>query len=138
MGKAGSRGGGCQTAVRGLTRPEKRLHKAQQTAGQREEQMKKSLNKETVTQLFKAILTLKDMEECHLFFEDICTINELNSLAQRFDVGRRLLEGQTYQTISEATSASTATISRVGRLLDDGKEGIEMAAERIREKAREE
>ena len=100
--------------------------------------MKKSLNKETVTQLFKAILTLKDMEECHLFFEDICTINGLNALAQRFDVGRRLLEGQTYQTISEATSASTATISRVGRLLDDGKEGIEMAAERIREKAQEE
>lgn len=100
--------------------------------------MKKSLNKETVTQLFQAILTLKDMEECHLFFEDICTINELNSLAQRFDVGRRLLEGQTYQTISEATSASTATISRVGRLLDDGREGIEMAAERIREKAQEE
>lgn len=112
--------------------------KAQRTAGMEEEQMKKSLNTETVNQLFKAILTLRDMEECHLFFEDICTINELNSLAQRFDVGRRLLEGQTYQTISEATSASTATISRVGRLLDDGKEGIEMAAERIREKAQEE
>ena len=111
--------------------------KAQRTAGMEEEQMKKSLNTETVNQLFKAILTLRDMEECHLFFEDICTINELNSLAQRFDVGKRLLDGQTYQTISEATSASTATISRVGRLLDDGKEGIEMAAERIREKAGE-
>ncbi len=96
--------------------------------------MKKSLNTETVEQLFSAILTLKNLDECHLFFEDICTINELNSLAQRFDVGKRLIEGQTYQTISEATSASTATISRVGRLLDDGREGIEMAAERIKMK----
>lgn len=95
--------------------------------------MKKTINKETVDQLFRAILTLRGLDECHLFFEDICTINELNSLAQRFDVGKRLIEGQTYQTISEATSASTATISRVGRLLDDGREGIEMAAERIKE-----
>ncbi len=100
--------------------------------------MKRNINRGTVEKLFKAVLSLENMEECYLFFEDICTINELNSLAQRFDVGTRLLDGQTYQTISEATSASTATISRVGRLLGDGREGIEMAAARIKEQEKKE
>ena len=100
--------------------------------------MKRNINRGTVEKLFKAVLSLVNMEECYLFFEDICTINELNSLAQRFDVGTRLLDGQTYQTISEATSASTATISRVGRLLGDGREGIEMAAARIKEQEKKE
>ena len=76
-------------------------------------------------------MSLKNMEECYLFFEDICTVNELLSLSQRFDVGSRLLEKQTYQEISEATGASTATISRVNRLLNDNKNGIEMAAARV-------
>ena len=96
--------------------------------------MRKEIHKETVEKLFEAVLSLKNMEECYMFFEDVCTINELNSLAQRFDVGSRLLEGQTYQEISKATGASTATISRVNRLLDDTREGIEMASERIRGK----
>ena len=96
--------------------------------------MRKEIHKETVEKLFEAVLSLKNMEECYVFFEDVCTINELNSLAQRFDVGSRLLEGQTYQEISKATGASTATISRVNRLLDDTREGIEMASERIRGK----
>ena len=94
--------------------------------------------REDIDELFKAVLLLEDEEDCYRFFEDICTINELNSLAQRFDVGTRLLDGQTYQTISEATSASTATISRVGRLLGDGREGIEMAAARIKEQEKKE
>ena len=85
-------------------------------------------------QYFDAILSLKTREECYSFFKDICTINELLSLSQRFDVGVRLLKGQTYQEISEATGASTATISRVGRLLTDENDGIEMAIERIQEK----
>ena len=94
--------------------------------------MKKTIRSETVDKLFAAILSLKDKEECYLFFKDICTINELNSLAQRFDVGIRLMNGQTYQEIAGATGSSTATISRVNRLLGDTASGLEMAAERIR------
>ena len=82
--------------------------------------------------LFEAVLSLKDKEECYSFFQDICTVNELLSLAQRFDVGMKLLDKQTYQEISRATGASTATISRVNRLLGDSSSGIEMAAARIR------
>ncbi len=96
--------------------------------------MKKDIHSETVEKLFNAVMSLKNMEECYLFFEDICTVNELLSLSQRFDVGSRLLEKQTYQEISEATGASTATISRVNRLLSDNRNGIEMAAARISRK----
>jgi len=96
--------------------------------------VKKDIHSETVEKLFNAVMSLKNMEECYLFFEDICTVNELLSLSQRFDVGSRLLEKQTYQEISEATGASTATISRVNRLLSDNRNGIEMAAERISRK----
>ena len=93
--------------------------------------MKKDIHSEAVEKLFTAVMSLKNMEECYLFFEDICTVNELLSLSQRFDVGSRLLEKQSYQEISEATGASTATISRVNRLLNDNKNGIEMAAARV-------
>ena len=93
--------------------------------------MKKDIHSEAVEKLFTAVMSLKNMEECYLFFEDICTVNELLSLSQRFDVGSRLLEKQTYQEISEATGASTATISHVNRLLNDNKNGIEMAAARV-------
>ena len=93
--------------------------------------MKKGIHTESVEQLFDAVLSLKDKKECYAFFEDICTINELLSLAQRFDVGVRLLKKQTYQVISKSTGASTATISRVNRLLIDEKDGIEMAAGRL-------
>jgi len=96
--------------------------------------VKKDIHSEAVEKLFTAVMSLKNMEECYLFFEDICTVNELLSLSQRFDVGSRLLEKQTYQEISEATGASTATISRVNRLLSDNRNGIEMAAERISRK----
>ena len=96
--------------------------------------MRKKLHSEAMDQYFDAILSLKTREECYSFFKDICTVNELLSLSQRFDVGVRLLRGQTYQEISEATGASTATISRVGRLLTDENDGIEMAIERIQEK----
>lgn len=96
--------------------------------------MKKDIHSEAVEKLFTAVMSLKNMEECYLFFEDICTVNELLSLSQRFDVGSRLLEKQTYQEISEATGASTATISRVNRLLSDNKNGIEMAAARVSRK----
>lgn len=93
--------------------------------------MKKDIHTKAADNLFAAILSLKNEDECYKFFEDICTINELHSLAQRFDVGVRLLQKQTYQEISGATGASTATISRVNRLLVNDDSGIEMAASRI-------
>ena len=63
-------------------------------------------------QLFKAILSLKDEEQCYKFFEYICTISELKAMAQRLEVARMLDEGCIYETIVEKTGASTATISR--------------------------
>ena len=93
--------------------------------------MNKKIKTPEVEKLFEGILCLRDVEECYAFFADICTVNELNSLAQRFDVGIRLLENQTYQEIAKATGASTATISRVNRLLGDDDDGLEMAAKRI-------
>ena len=93
--------------------------------------MIKNIHSEAVDRLFEAILSLRTPEECYLFFEDICTKNELLSLSQRFEVGTRLMKGQTYQEIAQATGASTATISRVNRLLDDGHTGLEMAAARL-------
>ena len=95
--------------------------------------MKKSIQSESVDQFFKAILSIRDEKECALFFDDICTKNELLSLSQRFEVGVRLLHGQTYQEISRETGASTATISRVNRLLNDDNNGIEMISKRIEE-----
>ena len=93
--------------------------------------MKKDIHSESVSMLFNAILSLNSQEECYSFFSDICTVNELFSLAQRFDVGTRLMNGQTYQEIAKSTGASTATISRVNRLLNDSQDGLEMAAGRI-------
>lgn len=95
--------------------------------------MKKQVKSEAVDQLFKAILNLKSLDECYTFFEDICTVNELLSLAQRLDVGLRLLDKHTYQEIAKETGASTVTISRVNRLLGDDHHGIEMAAAQLRQ-----
>ena len=69
-----------------------------------------------------------------LFFEDICTINELLSLSQRFEVAKMLREQKTYLEIAEKTGASTATISRVNRSLNYGNDGYDMVFERIAKK----
>jgi|SRR5690554_3688725 len=82
-------------------------------------------------QLFNAILSLKDLEECYRFFDDIATINEIQALSQRLDVARLLREGQTYHQIETETSASTATISRVKRCLNYGNDAYEMVLERL-------
>jgi TrpR-related protein YerC/YecD len=83
--------------------------------------------------LFKAVLALKTEEECFRFFEDICTVNELQSIAQRFHIAKLLSENLTYQEIEEITKASTATISRINRCLKYGAEGYRIALENIRE-----
>ncbi len=82
-------------------------------------------------QLFQAILSLKDLEECYRFFDDLCTINEIQSLAQRLEVARMLREGNTYHKIETETGASTATISRVKRCLNYGNDAYELALDRI-------
>ena len=93
--------------------------------------MNKKLHTEAVDQLFEGILSLKNKEECYSFFEDLCTINELLSLSQRFEVAAMLRDHETYLKIAEQTGASTATISRVNRSLNYGNDGYEMVMERI-------
>lgn len=84
-------------------------------------------------QLFQAVLSLNDIEECYRFFDDLCTINEIQSLAQRLEVARMLREGKTYHKIETETGASTATISRVKRCLNYGNDAYELVLQRIQE-----
>ncbi len=93
--------------------------------------MSKTIRTPAVDYLFDAILSLKDREECYTFFEDVCTINELLSLSQRFEVAAMLRSHKTYLEIAEKTGASTATISRVNRSLNYGNDGYDMVFERI-------
>ena len=87
--------------------------------------------RDDIDELFRAILLLEDEEDCYRFFEDVCTINELLSLSQRFEVAKMLMDKRTYLDISEKTGASTATISRVNRSLNYGNDGYDMVFERI-------
>lgn len=89
-------------------------------------------------QLFEAVLSLKDLEECYRFFDDLCTVNEIQSLAQRLEVARMLKEGFTYHKIETETGASTATISRVKRCLNYGNDAYEMALDRVHAQKKEE
>ena len=82
----------------------------------------------------RAILQLKNMEECYKFFEDIATINEVKALAQRMHVAKLLSEKKTYSEISEITRASTATISRVNRCLNYGSDGYNIVLNRLKDK----
>ena len=83
--------------------------------------------------LFKAIVSLKDEKECAAFFDDICTIQELEALVQRFEVACQLDEGKSYVDINKTTGASTATICRVSKCLNYGEGGYEIAIKRLRE-----
>ena len=81
---------------------------------------------------YKAILTLKTREECAAFFDDVCTIQEIEALAQRFEVARLLNEGKSYIDINKCTGASTATICRVSKCLNYGDGGYSTAIERLK------
>ncbi len=81
--------------------------------------------------LFQAILTLENVDECYAFFEDICTVKEIKSIAQRFVVAKMLTEKRVYSDIVNETGASTATISRVNRSLNYGNDGYQMVFERM-------
>ena len=93
--------------------------------------MSKKLRTDAVDHLFDAILSLQNREECYTFFEDVCTVNELLSLSQRFEVAKMLRERKTYLEIAEKTGASTATISRVNRSLNYGNDGYDMVFSRM-------
>lgn len=97
--------------------------------------MNNKIKTPAVDHLFDAVLSLESREECYTFFEDICTINELLSLSQRFEVARMLREQKTYLEIAEKTGASTATISRVNRSLNYGNDGYDMVFQRIASQA---
>ena len=90
-------------------------------------------NTPSIDRLFEAILQLKDMEECHKFFEDICTIKEVQDMAQRLDAAILLDEGAGYQQISEQVGISTATISRVSKCLNYGTGGYRAAIDKLKE-----
>ena len=93
--------------------------------------MTKKIRTEEVDHLFEAILTLENKDECYLFFDDVCTVNELLSLAQRYEVAQMLRNKKTYLEIAEKTGASTATISRVNRSLNYGNDGYDMVFKRL-------
>ena len=82
--------------------------------------MNDKLKTEHMNALFQAILSLKDLDECYAFFEDLCTVTELKAMEQRFEVARLLQAGTSYMDILEKTGASSATVSRVNRALQYG------------------
>ena len=90
--------------------------------------------KEKNDQLYKAILQLKDEQECYDFFQDLCTVSELRSMEQRFEVASLLDDGMIYNEILERTGASSATISRVNRSLQYGADGYQAVLPRVKEK----
>ena len=94
--------------------------------------MNKKIMTPAVDELLDAILSLQSKEECYSFFEDLCTINELLSLSQRYEVASMLRDKKTYLEIAEKTGASTATISRVNRSLNYGNDGYELVFERLK------
>lgn len=81
--------------------------------------------------LFEAILALENLEECYRFFEDICTIKEIQAISQRLEVAKLLKSNKTYNEIENETGASTATISRINRSLNYGADGYEFVFERL-------
>ena len=93
----------------------------------------KIAQKEKSDLLYRAILTLKNEEECYNFFQDLCTISEVRSMEQRYEVATLLNDGMLYSDILEKTGASSATISRVNRSLLNGAGGYENVLERMKE-----
>ena len=93
--------------------------------------MNKKLNTPEIEGLYQAILTLQNVEECKAFFEDLCTITELQSMAQRMEVAKLLHGNEIYSEVAKKTGASTATISRVSRCLNYGNDGYLLTLERL-------
>lgn len=99
--------------------------------------MNEKLRNKHTDVFFDAVLGLRDKEECYAFFEDICTVSELQAMAQRLYVAQLLDKSMTYQEISAATGASTATISRINKCLEYGTDGYKTALGRLKEHERD-
>ena len=97
--------------------------------------MNKQHKKPRCDDMYGAILTLKTVEECKQFFDDLCTVTELQAMEQRYQVAQYLDSGLIYNDILEKTGASSATISRVNRSLQYGNGGYEIVFARLRELA---
>ena len=95
--------------------------------------MSRKINDPNLDFLFKAVLSLENIDEFYDFFEDLCTVQELKALSQRIVVAKMLSEKCVYTDIVSETGASTATISRVNRSLQYGCDGYDKIFERIRE-----
>lgn len=93
--------------------------------------------KEKNENFYKAILLLRDEQECYSFFRDVCTVTELRAMEQRFEVARLLTEGKVYSEILERTGASSATVSRVSRSLNDSTGGYDKVFDRLKKEADE-
>jgi len=93
--------------------------------------MNKKLETAEMDELLRAILSLETVQEAYEFFEDLCTVNEMVAMKQRFEVAKMLREERTYQDIADETGASSATISRVNRALNYGNDGYDMVLNRI-------
>lgn len=93
--------------------------------------MNKKLETAEMDELLRAILSLETVEEAYEFFEDLCTVNEMVAMKQRFEVAKMLREERTYQDIADETGASSATISRVNRALNYGNDGYDLVLKRI-------
>lgn len=87
---------------------------------------------ESIDRLFQTFLNLKDIDECYAYFEDLCTIKELQDMSQRLDTAILLANGDSYQKITEKVNVSTATIGRVSRCLNYGNGGYRCAIERLK------
>ena len=94
--------------------------------------MNKHIRKPRNEDMYKAILTLETVDELMKFFDDLCTVAELQAMEQRFQVAELLNEGMIYNDILERTGASSATISRVNRSLQYGADGYAVAFERLK------
>jgi len=91
------------------------------------------IDRNDVQYLYKAILSLQTLEECTAFLDDICTIQELDSLAQRLEVARLLAQGKNYGEINKLTGASTATICRVSKCFHYGDGGYRTVLDKLRD-----
>lgn len=96
--------------------------------------MNKKIKSELTDKLFQCILCMQTVDECYQLFEDLCTVNEIQAIAQRMEVAAMLDEKCTYVEIAKQTGASTATISRVNRCLHYGTDGYKLAIDRMKEK----
>ena len=101
--------------------------------GRNEVQSMKNMQEQDTDKLFEAVLKIENMDECRRFFEDLCTIQEIRSMAQRVEVAHLLRQKLTYQDIAHRTGASTATISRVNRCLVYGADGYTTVLDRVEE-----